>query len=364
MIIIMKASASAYDVARLTARVREVGYSPEVGEAAGRVVVSFLGGKHPVEPDLFSAMRGVDKIVPLQPGYRLASRTDHPENTLIRVGNALIGGQDIAFMAGPCSVEGRAQTLEVAEELAALGVKILRGGAYKPRTSPYSFQGLHEDGLEILAEVREKTGMAIITEVMSPQDVQLVAAHADILQIGTRNMQNYALLAAAGRAERPVLLKRGLSATIEELLLAAEYILSNGNPNVMLCERGIRSFDKSTRGVFDVAAIPLLKRLTHLPVIADPSHATGHWELVAPVAKAAVAAGADGLLVEVHSHPDRALSDGAQSLRPERAADLLADLRRLAAAMDRGLDLSTAECGVQSAERGTEVGEQALRGAA
>ncbi|HUS16928.1 MAG TPA: 3-deoxy-7-phosphoheptulonate synthase [Chloroflexia bacterium] len=340
MIIIMKATASARDVAAVAERVRHLGYAAEVGESGGRVLVSFTGDMPPIEPDLFSAMPGVDKIVPLQPAYRLASRAGHPHDTVIRVGDALIGGRDIAFMAGPCSVEDRGQTLEVADALAALGVKILRGGAFKPRTSPYSFQGLHETGLEILSEVRERTGMAIVTEVLAPADVPLVAAHADILQIGTRNMQNYALLEAVGAQSRPVLLKRGMSATIEEWLLAAEYILSQGNSQVMLCERGIRSFDKSTRGVFDVTAIPLLKRLTHLPVIADPSHATGHWDLVAPVAKAAVAAGADGLIVEVHAHPDQALSDGTQSLRPARAAALIDDLRRLAAALDRSLDLA------------------------
>src|SRR5579859_4717031 len=317
MIIIMQAGATARDVAAVADRIRALGGSPEIGGAAERVVVSFAGGSPPLEPDLFSALPGVDKIVPLQPAYRLASRAQHPHNTIVRVGSTAIGGRDIAVMAGPCSVESRAQTLEVADALAALGVKILRGGAYKPRTSPYSFQGLHESGLEILAEVRARTGMAIITEVLAPEDVPLVAGYADILQIGTRNMQNFALLEAAGRQARPVLLKRGMSATIEEWLLAAEYILAQGNPQVMLCERGIRSFDKSTRGVFDVSAIPLLKKLTHLPILADPSHATGHWDLVGPVAKAAVAAGADGLIVEVHAHPEQALSDGAQSLTPE-----------------------------------------------
>jgi 3-deoxy-7-phosphoheptulonate synthase len=343
MIIVMKATAGARDVAAVAERMRALGFTPEVGEAAERVIVSVAaGGGAAPEAELFSALPGVDKIVALQPAYRLVSRAAHPHDTVIRAGDALIGGRNLAFMAGPCSVENRAQTLEVAEYLAALGVKILRGGAFKPRTSPYSFQGLHETGLEILAEVRERTGMAIITEVLSPQDVPLVAEHADILQIGTRNMQNFALLEAAGRQPRPVLLKRGMSATIEEWLLAAEYIVSHGNSQVMLCERGIRSFDKSTRAVFDVGAIPLLKHLTHLPVIADPSHATGRWDLVEPVAKAAVAAGADGLIVEVHAYPDQALSDGAQSLRPDRAADLLASLRRLTAALDRGLDLAPA----------------------
>jgi 3-deoxy-7-phosphoheptulonate synthase len=340
MIIIMKAGATAREVAALADRIRDLGGAPEITGAAERVVVSFLPGDAVIEPDLFSAMPGVDKILPLQPAYRLAARAAHPHDTVIRAGDATIGGRDLTLMAGPCSVESRAQTLEIADRLAGMGVKILRGGAYKPRTSPYSFQGLGEEGLEILSEARRRTGMAIITEALAPEDVPLVAAHADIIQIGARNMQNYPLLEAAGRQPRPVLLKRALSGTIEEWLLAAEYILAAGNPAVMLCERGLRSFDKSARGLFDITAIPLLKKLTHLPVIADPSHATGHWDLVAPVARAAVAAGADGLLIEAHARPDQALSDGAQSLRPERVAALIADLRRLTAALDRGLDLT------------------------
>jgi 3-deoxy-7-phosphoheptulonate synthase len=340
MIIIMKASATAREVAALADRIRDLGGEPEMTGAAERVVVSFLPGERVIEPDLFSAMPGVDKILPLQPAYRLAARAAHPHDTVIHVGDATIGGRDLTLMAGPCSVESRAQTLEIADRLAGMGVKILRGGAFKPRTSPYSFQGLGEEGLEILSEVRQRTGMAIITEALAPEDVALVAEHADIIQIGARNMQNYPLLEAAGRQSRPVLLKRAFSGTIEEWLLAAEYVLAAGNPAVMLCERGLRSFDKSARGLFDITAIPLLKKLTHLPVIADPSHATGHWDLVAPVARAAVAAGADGLLIEAHARPEEALSDGAQSLRPERVADLIADLRRLTAALDRGLDLT------------------------
>jgi 3-deoxy-7-phosphoheptulonate synthase len=350
MIIVLKDSATARDIAALSDRIRALGGVPEVTTTAERMVISFVSDPaRPIEADLFSAMPGVDKIVAVPPAYRLASRVTHPADTIIRVGNATIGGRDVAVIAGPCGVESRAQTLEVADALADMGVKIFRGGAFKPRTSPYSFQGLREEGLEILAEVRARTGMAIITEVVTPADVPVVAAAADILQIGARNMQNYALLEAAGRSRTPVLLKRGLSATIEEWLLAAEYILSAGNPQVMLCERGIRSFDKATRGVFDVSAIPLLKKRTHLPIIGDPSHATGQWDLVAPVAKAAIAAGADGLIIEVHAHPEQALSDGPQSLRPARLAALLTDLRRLAPALDRGLDI--ADCGLRIADR-------------
>jgi 3-deoxy-7-phosphoheptulonate synthase len=244
-------------------------------------------------------------------------------------------------MAGPCSVESREQTFEVARQLRAMGVKILRGGAFKPRTSPYSFQGLGEDGLRILADVREQFGMSIITEVMAPDEVPLVARYADILQIGTRNMQNYRLLEEAGRQSKPVLIKRGMSSTIEELLLAAEYVLSQGNTQVMVCERGIRTFERATRSTFDLNAVPVLKSLTHLPVIADPSHGTGRWDLVSPVSLGAVAAGADGLIVEVHSHPEQAISDGGQSLRPDKCAALLEGLQRVAVAVGRDLDLAS-----------------------
>jgi 3-deoxy-7-phosphoheptulonate synthase len=243
-------------------------------------------------------------------------------------------------MAGPCSVESREQTFEVARELRDMGVKIMRGGAFKPRTSPYSFQGLGEEGLRILADVRDQLGMSIITEVMAPDEVALVARYVDILQIGTRNMQNYRLLEEVGRQGKPVLIKRGMSSTIEELLLAAEYVLSQGNTQVMLCERGIRTFERATRSTFDINAIPVLKSLTHLPVIADPSHGTGRWDLVTPVSLGAIAAGADGLIVEVHSHPDQAMSDGGQSLRPDKCAGLIEQSRRVAEAVGRGLDLA------------------------
>jgi 3-deoxy-7-phosphoheptulonate synthase len=238
-------------------------------------------------------------------------------------------------------VESREQTFEIARQLREMGVKIMRGGAFKPRTSPYSFQGLGEEGLQILADVRETFGMSIITEVMAPDEVGLVAQYADILQVGTRNMQNYRLLEEVGRASRPVLIKRGMSSTLEELLLAAEYVLSQGNTQVILCERGIRTFEKATRSTFDINAIPVLKSLTHLPVIADPSHGTGRWDLVTPVSLGAVAAGADGLIVEVHSHPEQALSDGGQSLRPDKCAALLDRVRSVAAAIGRGVDLAT-----------------------
>ena len=271
------------------------------------------------------------------PLWRRASRLAHPADTVVTVNGVGFGGPALGIIAGPCAVESRAQTLEVAAALAEMGVRVLRGGAYKPRTSPYAFKGLGEAGLEILAEAAARYGMAVVTEVMTPEELPRVAQTAGILQVGSRNMANYRLLEAVGRQPKPVLLKRGMSATIEEWLLAAEYILAEGNPQVMLCERGIRTFEPLTRFTFDINAVPLLKRLTHLPVIADPSHATGHAEMVAAVARGAIAAGADGLIVEVHSHPEQALSDGPQQLRPEALAALLRDLRALAPIVGRRL---------------------------
>ena len=299
-----------------------------------------IGNDRPLDPEDFLSLSGVEKVIPILQPYKLASRDFKPTDTIIRVNDALIGGDNVTFMAGPCSVESREQTFEVARQLRDMGVKIMRGGAFKPRTSPYSFQGMGEDGLQILADVREELGMSIITEVMAPDEVALVARYADILQIGTRNMQNYRLLEEAGRQSKPVLLKRGMSSTIEELLLAAEYILAQGNTQVMLCERGIRTFEKATRSTFDINAIPVLKTLTHLPVIADPSHGTGRWDLVAPVSLAAVAAGADGIIIEVHSHPELAMSDGGQSLRPENCARLIDSVRKVAEAVGRGVDIA------------------------
>jgi 3-deoxy-7-phosphoheptulonate synthase len=269
--------------------------------------------------------------------FRLASLEAQPQRTVVSINGARIGGTRVTVIAGPCAVENRAQLMETARSVKRLGVHILRGGAYKPRTSPYSFQGLGEEGLELLAEAREATGMAIVTEVIAPEDVPLVARYADMLQIGARNMQNSALLKAVGGSDRPVLLKRGMMCTLEELLMSAEYILSRGNPRVVLCERGIRTFEPSTRNTLDISAVPVLKALTHLPVIVDPSHSTGRRDLVAPVSMAAVAAGADGLLIEVHVHPQEALSDGPQSLLPEQLGALLADLRGVVRAVGRDM---------------------------
>jgi 3-deoxy-7-phosphoheptulonate synthase len=340
MIIIMRMGADAHEVGGVIQRIRELGYRPHVSSGTERVIVGVIGNDRPVDPENFRSLSGVENVVPILQPYKLASRDFKPDDTVIRVNDAVIGGSAVTIIAGPCSVESREQTFEVAHALREMGVKLIRGGAFKPRTSPYSFQGLGEEALQILADVRQELGMSIVTEVMAPDEVGVVAQYADVLQIGTRNMQNYRLLEEAGRQTRPVLLKRGMSSTIEELLLAAEYILSQGNTQVILCERGIRTFEKATRSTFDLNAIPVLKSLTHLPVIADPSHGTGRWDLVAPVSLGAVAAGADGLIVEVHSHPEQAMSDGGQSLRPDKCAQLLQDLQRVAVAIGRELDLA------------------------
>jgi 3-deoxy-7-phosphoheptulonate synthase len=341
MLVVMRVDAAEADVTRVMERIKELGRTPILAPGTERVCIGMLGDERDINPDEIVMMNGVDRVVPILAPYKLASRDFQPRDTVVPVGSQQIGGREVVMIAGPCSVESRAQTMELAGILHDMGVRILRGGAFKPRTSPYSFQGLGEPALQILADVRERFGMAIVTEVMGTEEVALVAEYADMLQIGTRNMQNYRLLEAVGQQPKPVLLKRGMSSTLEELLLAAEYILSQGNRNVVLCERGIRTFEKATRYTFDVNAIPMLKLLTHLPVVADPSHGTGRWDLVTPIARAAVAAGADGLIVEVHQHPEEALSDGAQSLRPDRCAALLADLRRVSAAIGRDLAGST-----------------------
>ena len=280
-----------------------------------------------------AVLPGVESVTPISKPFKLTSRDFHPQDTVIEVGGTRIGGGTLTIMAGPCSVESRDQLLRTADAVAAAGATVLRGGAFKPRTSPYTFQGLGMDGVRFLAEARERTGLPIVTEVMEPSQVEVVALHADILQVGARNMQNYALLMAVGRTDRPVMLKRGLSATIEEWLMAAEYIVSSGNPRVILCERGIRTFETYTRNTLDLAAVPLLHRLTHLPVIVDPSHATGKRWLVPPMALAAVAGGADGIMVEVHPDPDKALCDGAQSLDGPGFSRLMAELNALRGAL-------------------------------
>ena len=343
VIIAMKRDVSARDLAAVVVQAERSGCHAHLSHGEERTTIGVIGEQRLVDPETFRQMSGVEKVVPLLQPFKLASRDFKPEDTIIRLNGISIGGEKVVVMAGPCAVEHREQLLEVAHAVKAAGATILRGGAYKPRTSPYSFQGLGFEGLKILAEAREQTGLLVVTEVMSPETVPLVASYADILQLGARNMQNYALLQAVGKAHKPVLLKRGMMSTIKELLMSAEYILSQGNNRVMLCERGIRTFETYTRNTLDINAIPLLKKLTHLPVIVDPSHGAGMWELVTAVSRASVAAGADGLLIEVHCHPDQALSDGDQSLKPERFAALVAELRLVAKAVGRDLAASGRE---------------------
>jgi len=331
----MRASASVKEIEHVTSRIDELGFQVHLSQGSERTIIGVIGDERPLDRAMFEVMEGVERTVSILPPYKLASREWRPEGSVITVGDTRIGGSRLAFMAGPCSVESRSQMLEIAYAVKEAGATLLRGGAFKPRSSPYTFQGLGVEGLEILAEAREATGLPIVTEVMAPDKVELVAEYADVLQIGARNMQNYPLLQAVGRTRTPVLLKRGMMSTIEELLMSAEYILAGGNYDVMLCERGIRTFETYTRNTTDINAIPALKHLSHLPVIGDPSHSTGKWPLVIPVARAMVAAGADGLIVEVHNDPEHALSDGAQSLKPERLAPMVHEARRIAEAVGR-----------------------------
>jgi 3-deoxy-7-phosphoheptulonate synthase len=336
MIIVLKSGASDADIEDVTRRVRALGYSPHVIRGELRTVIGAVGDERGKQ-DLLSLenLECVEAVQPIVQPFKLASREVRREPTLIRVNGVTIGGPRVVVMAGPCSVESREQVLEVAFKVKAAGATILRGGAFKPRTSPYAFQGLETEGLKILAEAKRETGLPVVTEVMEPDKVSLVAEYADILQIGARNVQNFSLLKRVAETRKPILLKRGMATSIQEWLLSAEYVLSGGNPDVILCERGIRTFETATRFTLDLNAVPVLKTLTHLPVVVDPSHGTGHWEYVEAMARAGVAAGADGLLVEVHPRPAEALSDGPQSLKPERFADLMQRLRRVAHAVDR-----------------------------
>ena len=329
----MSHQASAAQVDVVVEKIGELGLTPELSRGEDRSIIGVIGGNAFAYREAFAHLPGIQEIIQITKPYKLASREWQTRDTVIDVGGVKIGGEEVVLMAGPCSVEGVEMLMETARHVAAQGAKILRGGAFKPRTSPYSFQGLGEDGLKMLARARDETGLKVITEVVTPGDVELVARYADILQIGTRNMQNYALLQEAGRVGHPVMLKRGMSSTIEEWLLAAEYLLSQGNRNVMLCERGIRTFEPATRFTLDINAVPLVRELSHLPVIVDPSQGTGRWSLVSPLSLAAVAAGANGLIVEVHPHPDDALSDGAQSLDFPTFDRLAADLKRLTGAL-------------------------------
>jgi 3-deoxy-7-phosphoheptulonate synthase len=335
MIIIMKMGASEKEIQDVVHGVEELGYQTHLSRGEERTIIGVIGDERPLDKDRMGRMQGVERIVPILRPFKLASRDFQPSDTTFHVNDHAVGGTQITMIAGPCAVESREQILETAQLVRDAGAHLLRGGAFKPRTSPYSFQGLGQEGLEYLAEAGAATELPIVTEVMSPEQVALVGQYADVLQVGTRNMQNYALLHAVGESDLPVLLKRGMMSTIEELLMSAEYIMSHGNRRVMLCERGIRTFETYTRNTLDINAVPVLKELTHLPVIVDPSHATGKWNLVSAVSRAAVAAGADGLIVEVHPRPEQALSDGGQSLRSARFAELMTELKRVAQAVDR-----------------------------
>ncbi|OGO04149.1 MAG: 3-deoxy-7-phosphoheptulonate synthase [Chloroflexi bacterium RBG_13_56_8] len=335
MIIVMRSGTSGENVQAVVNRVNELGFRAHLSAGEERTIIGVIGDERALDESVFRRMEGVEKVVRILKPFKLAGRDFHPHDTIVPINGVSIGENRVVIMAGPCSVENREQLLETAWAVKEAGATILRGGAFKPRTSPYSFQGLGEEALELLAEAKAETGLAVVTEAMSPAQVPLVAEVADIVQIGARNMQNYSLLHAAGEMGKPVLLKRGMMSTIEELLMAAEYILSHGNYRVMLCERGIRTFETATRNTLDLSAVPVLKQLSHLPVIVDPSHATGNWEWVPPLSIAAVASGADGLLIEVHPHPDKALSDGTQSLRPDRFAELVTKARFVAEAIGR-----------------------------
>jgi 3-deoxy-7-phosphoheptulonate synthase len=335
MLILMKSDATREDLDAVKARVRELGFVANEIPGSTRVAVGITGNQGPLEAGLFTNLRGVAEAVAVSRPWKLVSREVKPDATVVTVPGARgsFGGGRFGIIAGPCAVEGREQLGAAAQAVKAAGAHYLRGGAFKPRTSPYSFQGLKEDGLKLLAEAREATGLPIVTEVMDTRDVELVARYADVLQVGARNMQNFSLLEAVGEQPKTVMLKRGLSATIQEFLMAAEYILKQGNYNVILCERGIRTFEPMTRNTMDLGSIPLIKRLTHLPIIVDPSHGTGDSKLVPALARAAVAVGADGLMIEVHPNPAKALSDGPQSLTPDAFAQLMTSLRAIADAV-------------------------------
>lgn len=340
MIVVMQKGATEEQLQEVVQILEDKGFRTQITRGTEKNIIGAVGDKSRLLDLAIEAMTGVEKVIPILAPYKLASREYKPEDTVINIGNLTLGGHDLQVMAGPCAVESKEQLLEVAHLVKNTGAKILRGGAYKPRSSPYSFQGLEEIGLKLLARAREETGLYIVTEVMDTQKVELVSYYADILQIGARNMQNYPLLRAAAKTGKPVLLKRGLSATMEEWILSAEYILKEGNSQVILCERGIRTFETYTRNTLDLTAVPVIKYLTHLPVIVDPSHGTGKWRWVQPMAQAAVAAGADGLMIEVHPNPSEALSDGPQSLTPQNFHKLMNSLKPIAQAVGKKFDLS------------------------
>jgi 3-deoxy-7-phosphoheptulonate synthase len=337
MLVVMQAHASEEQVRAVCHKIEALGYRPHPIPGALRTAIGITGNKGEVEPGTLEEMAGVQEVIRVTKPYKLVSRDIREDNTVIsfRDSDAAIGGKSLAVIAGPCAIESREQAFAIAEKVAQSGARFFRGGAYKPRTSPYSFQGLGEEGLQIMAEIRERYGLMIVTEAIDNESLELVEEYADVIQIGARNMQNFSLLKRAGRARKPVLLKRGMSATLEEFLMAAEYIMSEGNYNVILCERGVRTFVDHTRNTLDLSVVPAVQRLSHLPILVDPSHGTGKRNKVTPLSRAAVAVGADGLIIEVHDQPDRALSDGMQSLYPDQFNDLMAQIRQIAEVVGR-----------------------------
>jgi 3-deoxy-7-phosphoheptulonate synthase len=335
MIIVLRPDATEEQQDHIIKKLKGLGLQVHISKGTERTILGAIGDEAILQSVPLEAIPGVEKVLPILKPFKLASRDFRTENTVIDVGGTQIGGNRIVVMAGPCAIENKTLLVEIAKEVKKAGATFLRGGAFKPRTSPYAFQGLEEEGLKYLAETRERVGLPVVTEVMDPRDIDMIVKYADVLQIGARNMQNFRLLKDVGRCKKPVLLKRGISATIKEWLMSAEYIMSGGNHQVILCERGIRTYETATRNTLDLSAIPVLKQMTHLPVVVDPSHAVGKWDLVAPMAKAAVAAGADGLIIEVHSNPEEALCDGEQSLKPKSFKQLMDELRPIAVAVGR-----------------------------
>ncbi len=343
MLVVMKQSATEAEIARVCEWIRERGYTPQPMPGAQRTAIGLVGNDGRVDGSSLEDMAGVGEVIYVSNPYKQVSREWKPENTLVTIAPGVVfGGRDVPVIAGPCSVENEAQIVAAARAVKAAGAVALRGGAFKPRSSPYSFQGLGKKGLELLALAKRETGLAIVTEAMDDEGAHLVAEFADCLQIGARNMQNYSLLKTVGKIGKPVLLKRGMAATIQDLLLSAEYILAEGNTQVILCERGLRSFDTASRNLFDLTAIPIVQQLSHLPIVADPSHGTGRRDKVLPMARAAVAAGADGVIIEVHPQPEKAMSDGAQSQTPDQFTETMRQLRRVADAIGRSISGSAA----------------------
>ena len=336
MIIVMRAGAPKKELKEVLQKIRKLGYKTHIIHGIERDVIGAVGderGKARLQS--LESLAGVEKVVPILKPFKLAGLEIHPDPTIVTIGKVNVGGPNFTVIAGPCSVESREQMLETAAAVKKAGASLLRGGAYKPRTSPYSFQGLEEDGLRLLAEAGKEHGLPVVTEIVNPMDADLVYQYTDVIQVGARNVQNFALLKILGQIDKPILLKRGMMTTIEEFLMSAEYILSEGNSDVILCERGIRTFERATRNTLDLSAVPVIKSQSHLPVIVDPSHAVGHWQYVLPLSKAAAAVGADGLMIEVHAHPEEAFSDGLQSLKPEKFHELMREIRPFVRATGR-----------------------------